>query len=175
VVDRVLDSGAGLLDAEGPRAWAGLDPGFPAPGRGLPVGASTSQVLAAHLYLDGLDHFVKRTLKVPGYVRYVDDLFVFGDRRADLRAWRARIRDWLQRERALRLKHPGAPVLSCHDHLDALGYRVTREGLQSRPRARQRLGRRVAVDLAAARAGRRRRGRPDLERSVASSVAAILF
>ncbi|MEM6927277.1 MAG: RNA-directed DNA polymerase, partial [Myxococcota bacterium] len=38
--------------------------------RGLPIGSSFSQ-WAANLYLDGLDHFVKETLRVKAYLRYV--------------------------------------------------------------------------------------------------------
>lgn len=66
VVDRVLETGAGLYDGPHWRALAGLDPDWPPPGRGLPIGALTSQLFAAHVYLAGFDHFVKRTLKAPG-------------------------------------------------------------------------------------------------------------
>jgi hypothetical protein len=41
--------------------------------RGLPIGNLTSQFWA-NVYLDELDHFVKRTLRCQFYVRYVDDL-----------------------------------------------------------------------------------------------------
>lgn len=138
VLERVLISGAGLLDRPAVRAWLGLEVGWPAPGFGLPVGAHTSQFLATHVVLLELDHFIKRVLKVPGYVRFVDDLLLFGDHRADLRTWRAAIADWLGRERGLRLKHPDAPVLSCAGHLDALGYRLRRGSAEPLPRATRR-------------------------------------
>lgn len=32
----------------------------------------------ANYYLNGLDHFVKHDLRVKGYVRYMDDLFLVG-------------------------------------------------------------------------------------------------
>ncbi len=43
---------------------------------------------------------------MPGYVRFVDDMLLFGQRRADLRAWREAIGEWLDREgyKVLRLK-----------------------------------------------------------------------
>lgn len=44
--------------------------------RGLPIGNQTSQFFA-NVYLNGLDHFVKEELRLPGYVRYVDDILVF--------------------------------------------------------------------------------------------------
>ena len=53
--------------------------------RGLPIGNLTSQFFA-NIYLNVLDHFVKHTLRVRGYVRYVDDFILFGDDRAQLRA-----------------------------------------------------------------------------------------
>jgi len=143
VVDRVLDSGRGFFDAPEVRRYARLDDDWPPRGRGLPMGAVTSQLFAAHVYLLAFDHFVKRELRVPGYVRYVDDLFVFGDRRSELRAWREAIGAWLKRERGLRLKHPRARVLSCGGHLDALGARIRRDGVEPLPVTWKRMRRRV--------------------------------
>jgi len=172
VVDSVLEAGRGLYDSPRVRAHVGLYGDWPPPGRGLPMGALTSQVLASNLYLNGLDHFVKRDLKVPGYVRYVDDMVLFGSRRADLRRWRGAIQRYLRDERDLRLKNERAPVFSCGGHLDALGYRITRADRRALPRAMRRLRERVVSELA-----RRPGERPqvDLERSLASSASVILF
>jgi RNA-directed DNA polymerase len=172
VLDRVFDVGARHYAREDVRRFAGLCQGWPPPGRGLPIGASTSQFLATHVYLNGLDHFVKRELKVPGYVRYVDDFFLFGERRVDVRGWRAAVGGWLAEERNLLLKHPRARVLSCHGHLDALGYRVTRRGWEALPRALRRFRRRVAAE-ATGRGGPGRR--PDIRRSAASTAGVVLF
>jgi hypothetical protein len=48
-----------------------------APGKGLPIGALTSQVFA-NFYLTSLDRLLLETFKVAGMVRYMDD-FVFWD------------------------------------------------------------------------------------------------
>lgn len=111
-------------------------------------------------------------MKVPGYLRHVDDLFLFADRRGDLERWRRELVAWLDRKRSLRLKHPDTRVLSCRSHLDALGYRVRRDGLIALPRALRRLRHRLA----------REPDRPpwhhpevDLERSVASTASVVLF
>lgn len=52
--------------------------------RGLPIGNLTSQLMA-NLYLDPIDHLIKDRLRVPGYVRYMDDFALFHD---DYRALR---------------------------------------------------------------------------------------
>ena len=62
--------------------------------RGLPIGNMTSQFWA-NVYLNGFDHFVKRTLKCRGYVRYVDDLLLFADTKAELHACRTAVIDYL--------------------------------------------------------------------------------
>lgn len=54
------------------------------PGRGLPIGALTSQHLA-NAYLGPLDRLVVGTLKLP-YVRYMDDLVCWGSDRSILLA-----------------------------------------------------------------------------------------
>ena len=134
------------------------------------MGAHTSQFLATHVYLCGVDHFIKRELKAPGYLRCCDDLFVFGDRRADLRRWRAEIGAWLLEQRHLRLKYPQARVLSCAGRLDALGHRLTRQDIEASGRAWRCFARRIRVEL---RAPRHRDRRRHLERSVAASVGLL--
>lgn len=44
--------------------------------RGLPIGNFTSQVFA-NFYLDSFDHFIKHTLGIRHYGRYVDDFVIF--------------------------------------------------------------------------------------------------
>jgi len=44
--------------------------------RGLPIGSLTSQ-LWANVYLNELDHFIKETLQIQYYLRYMDDFVVF--------------------------------------------------------------------------------------------------
>lgn len=61
--------------------------------RGLPIGNLTSQFWA-NVYLNGLDHFVKRQLKCVGYERYVDDLLLCADDKPTLHAWRSAVIDY---------------------------------------------------------------------------------
>jgi retron-type reverse transcriptase len=67
--------------------------------RGLPLGNQTSQFFA-NVYLNPLDHFIRRTLQPAAYVRYVDDFLLFGDDKRELGAMRERIEEFLA---ALRL------------------------------------------------------------------------
>ena len=45
-------------------------------GCGIPIGNLTSQYFANY-YLSPADHFAKEILKIPGYVRYMDDILLF--------------------------------------------------------------------------------------------------
>ncbi len=129
VVDLILQSGRCLYDSPHARRYARIAPDWPPPGRGLPIGALTSQLFAGQIYLQDLDHCIKRVWKIPGYVRYMDDFYLFADRRADLRRARDAVSQWLWTERHVRLKHPRARILSCAGQLDALGLRISRDGI----------------------------------------------
>jgi len=112
------------------------------PGHGLPLGGYLSH-WSGGLYLDGLDHHVKRVLKVPGYLRYMDDFVLFAERAETLVRARDMIADWLMRERGLTLKDPVAPPLDNRLPAVFLGFRVSRAGMGPGPKALRRLRRRL--------------------------------
>ena len=92
--------------------------------RGLPIGNLTSQCFA-NLYLDDFDHWLKETMRVKGYLRYVDDLYLLGNDKQRLWALRDTIDGKLQ---ALRLT-PHADktqVYRTTERVDVLGYKVSR-------------------------------------------------
>lgn len=169
VLDRTIDVGLDLYRRPEIRVFAGLTDDWPPAERGLPIGTATSQFCATHVYLGGLDHYIKRALKVPAAVRFVDDVLIFGDRRADLRAWRWAIGEWLMAERGLRLKHPEARIVSCAGTLNALGHRIRRGEDQALPRARRRFVRRCKGIVAGQDVPR------DVRASVAAGVGVRLF
>jgi len=75
-----------------------------APNCGLPIGNLTSQ-LFANVYLNPLDHFVKRDLKMKYYGRYVDDMIlIHSDKQVLLNAI-SQVREFLSQELKLTL-HP---------------------------------------------------------------------
>ena len=91
LVDRILESGVGVLSEEYEMAYFPGDDLFAVQRpRGLPIGNLCSQHWA-NVYLNELDQFVKRELKVRDYVRYVDDMLFFGDDKRRLWELRAAV------------------------------------------------------------------------------------
>ena len=62
--------------------------------KGLPIGNLTSQFFA-NVYLNAFDHFIKEELRLPGYIRYVDDALGFSDDVEQLRESRGRSQNFL--------------------------------------------------------------------------------
>jgi RNA-directed DNA polymerase len=96
------------------------------PGLGLPIGSLTSQHLA-NVYLGAFDHFVKEQLGCRGYVRYMDDMLLFGDDAERLRAWLDVARGWLGDQLGLQIKPP--QLRAVQHGFDFLGVRVRRSHL----------------------------------------------
>jgi len=92
-------------------------------GRGVPIGNLTSQWFA-NLYLDGADHRVKETLRVPGYVRYMDDFLLFADSKASLWGAHDALEAYLAAERGLKLKARATQLAPCAEGIPFLGMRV---------------------------------------------------
>jgi|TARA_B100001964_G_C14225134_1_gene597251 retron-type reverse transcriptase len=87
-------------------AWDGLPQDkslFTAkPNCGLPIGNLTSQIFA-NIYLNELDHFIKRELKIKYYGRYVDDFIMVHKDKVYLRSIVRTLRKYLINELNLKL------------------------------------------------------------------------
>lgn len=102
--------------------WEQIISGFNDTGKGLPIGALTSQV-AANIYLNVLDHFVKECLQGKYYVRYMDDFILLGPSKEYLWNALADIR-WLL-ECHLKLKlNPKTGIYPATRGVDFAGYRT---------------------------------------------------
>lgn len=112
------------------------------PGCGLPLGGYLSH-WSGDLYLNGLDHFVKRKLKIKAFQRYMDDFGLFDNDRERLEDAREAIREWLQRERGLALNPKRQLVLPTTQPCTYLGFRISRSGLAPGPKAKRRLKQRL--------------------------------
>lgn len=157
LVDQILTSGEGVLSEAYDMVYFPGDDLFAINRpRGLPIGNLTSQFWG-NVYLSGIDHFVKRELRCPGYVRYVDDLLLF-DRSKDA-LWRAKDAV-VKRLESLRLTvHRGAHPKPAEEGIPFLGF-VTfpqrrrlkrRKGVQYQRHLRQALAAFQAGELPAAR------------------------
>lgn len=70
---------------------------------GIPLGFHTSQWLA-NWFLQGLDHYIKEQLQAAHYVRYMDDMVIFGSNKKALHKMRQAISEYLGKELGLALK-----------------------------------------------------------------------
>lgn len=70
---------------------------------GLPLGFHTSHWLA-NWYLQGLDHYIKEDLRAVYYMRYMDDMIVFGPNKRKLHKMRKSISIYLEDILGLELK-----------------------------------------------------------------------
>ncbi len=104
-----------------------IDAHHAAPGKGLPIGALTSQHFA-NLYLASLDRFLLEEQRVAGLVRYMDDVAWWCETKEHARE---SLRNAVQllRERLLLEVHPNARVQRSSHGLSFLGFRVRRSAL----------------------------------------------
>lgn len=117
---------------------------------GLPLGTYVSQLLA-NRFLDPVDHLAKDRLCVRGYLRYMDDMLVFGRARAEVaevalaleeRAWSLRLR-----------LHP-YEVRPTRGGVGIVGYRVLPDHVRVRRTTVARAERRLARQVEEVRSGR---------------------
>lgn len=90
--------------------------------KGLPIGNLTSQFFA-NVYLNAFDHFIKEELRLPGYIRYVDDALGFSDDKEQLRDGKARSQIFLDDWRLL-LNPKKNKIYPVQQGIPFLGFRV---------------------------------------------------
>lgn len=104
-------------------------------GRGIPIGNLTSQYFANY-YLSGMDHWIKEELKVPVYLRYMDDFLVFADSYVELRKYIVQIRQYA--DEMLRLTLKPVVLSMTFEGIDFLGYKVFANKIMLKQRSRKR-------------------------------------
>jgi hypothetical protein len=113
-----------------------------APGKGLPIGNLTSQHFA-NLYLGELDHYLKDRLRVPDYLRYMDDVLLFAEDKPTLHRWLAEIRAYLAARLQLVLKEGATRLAPVSEGIPFLGFRVYPGLIRLNQRTRRRFRRQV--------------------------------
>ena len=118
------------------------------------MGNLTSQFFA-NVGLDRLDHEIKDRLRcVRGYLRYMDDFVLFGDRREDLQYLRKHISCFAGEHLGLRLKEKGTFVNRSGRGLSFLGMSIYPALVRQLSRNRRRSRRRLYRCVEAWKAGR---------------------
>ena len=101
--------------------------------RGLPLGNLTSQWLG-NVVMNPLDHWVKEVLRVPGYLRYLDDFALFCHSQAEAWDLARRVQGFLD-VRRLRLHPRKTQVLRCDQACTFLGFELWPGGRRRLPAA----------------------------------------
>ncbi len=91
--------------------------------QGIPIGNLLSQIYAL-IYLNPLDHFIKRILKIRHYVRYVDDFMLIGMTRDKCLSLRNTIIDFLHNMLGLALSK--STIAKVQKGVNFCGYRMWR-------------------------------------------------
>lgn len=125
LIARIIDSGAGVLDAESLTVWyAGDDLFSPVQRpRGIPIGNLTSQFFA-NVMLNELDQFVHSHVKPSLYLRYMDDFLLFDNDKEKLKTAKPAIGGFLKTLR-LRLHENKSCVRTSRQGLKFLGLKLT--------------------------------------------------
>ena len=89
---------------------------------GMPIGNLLSQVFA-NIYLDALDQYCKRTLRIHFYIRYMDDVIILSDDKVQLRYWKDRIEAFLLEELELNLNKKTC-IRPVSQGIEFVGYRI---------------------------------------------------
>jgi hypothetical protein len=122
-------------------------------GVGLPIGNLTNQ-WACNLVFDRLDHHVKEVLRIPGYVRYMDDFALFAGDKARLVAAHDEVRAFLREHLRLELKERATKLAPVREGFPFLGWRIYRGTVRLRPENLRRIRARVKHRLWEQRTGR---------------------
>ncbi|MBQ2992670.1 MAG: hypothetical protein IJE21_02060 [Alistipes sp.] len=110
------------------------------PQRGIPIGNLTSQYFA-NFYLSFLDHYIKEALRVPVYVRYMDDMLLFGHSKEDLKEYVNRVSDFVSKQLSLTLKCPQLETAT--RGVAFLGYRISCDKIVLNRRSKIRFKRKI--------------------------------
>ena len=88
----------------------------------MPLGNMTSQFFA-NVYLNELDYFIKHTLKMKYYLRYVDDFVILHEDKEKLQECKNKIESYLTSIK-LELHQNKSKIFPMHRGVGLLGFRV---------------------------------------------------
>lgn len=110
--------------------------------KGIPLGNHTSQ-LFSNIYLNPLDHFIKRRLRERYYIRYVDDFVILSKNRGHLNRLLPKIENYLEHKLKIKL-HPEKIILKRWSKgIDFLGYILFPHHIILRPKTKRRMFKKI--------------------------------
>jgi len=101
--------------------WEIIDSFKKSPGCGIPLGNVTSQ-LFANIYLNELDQFIKKDLRIKYYVRYCDDFVILSNNKEDFPKIINQISEFIEFGLKLKLHPDKVFIRSYLEGIDFLGY-----------------------------------------------------
>jgi retron-type reverse transcriptase len=110
---------------------------------GIPLGNLTSQ-LFVNVYLNKVDHFVKRVLKVKHYIRYADDMVFFSRDKKYLEELIPQLERFLLDELKLSLHPKKIHIKTAASGIDFLGYVFFPDHVVIRTSTKNRMFRRIS-------------------------------
>jgi RNA-directed DNA polymerase len=113
-----------------------------APRTGIPIGNLTSQ-LFANLYLNELDQFVKRQLRVRHYIRYMDDFVALCETPEEARRLRDTVEVFLRDELKMELSPEKVMIGQVRQGIPFVGYYQRPSGIRVRGAALRRCRKKV--------------------------------
>lgn len=89
----------------------------------MPLGNLTSQFFA-NVYLNELDKFVKHSLRIKLYIRYVDDFVIFCNDKQKLSEYWGKLQQYLSNDLKLELHPAKSRIISLKNGMPFVGYRI---------------------------------------------------
>ena len=90
---------------------------------GIPLGNVTSQIFA-NIYLNELDRFVKKDLRIRFYIRYNDDFVIFHEKKEKLLDYLVVIRSFLNETLKLEVPPGKSNIRRLYHGVEFLGYKI---------------------------------------------------
>lgn len=109
---------------------------------GIPIGNYTSQIFA-NIYLNELDQFVKKELKVKHYSRYMDDFIICTKTKSEANILLNQIIKFLQLNLELKLNRK-TQIFKSKQGVNYCGYKINENRMKIRDKGKRRLKKKVA-------------------------------
>ncbi len=111
--------------------------------KGLPIGNYTSQIFA-NIYLNEVDQYIKQTLKVKYYFRYMDDSVLFVQTKNEARELLRKIRIFLKEKLDLELNDK-TQIFKSSQGINFCGYKINAYRIKLRNRGKKALKKKIKI------------------------------